>query len=471
LRGIFDDGRDGVDDAMASLLKVAAVLVMSVAIPLASPAYGVEQASPDDTARFLAGMHPSPQSPLAPLTRERSWQQHADTLDAIWAGLDAHQLSKIRAWSQANLTARKPVTYYLFSGPDFLYVDAFLPNSSTYILAGLEPAGHLPDVMKLRPRSVAAELTKLRTSLGTLLKMSYFITSEMSADLSASQLRGTLPLLYVFLARTGKTIHEVSFVDLAHDGSMQSATDAKSGARGIRIVFSGNGAKPQTLYYFKTDLSNRGVRTSGFLQFCAQFGVGDIFIKAASYLLHNAGFSTVRDFLLGSGASIVQDDTGIPVKDFQKAGWELRPFGRYVGPIPMFSGNYQSKLKDLFAQGEPAPIDFGIGYRWRTNQSHVLLAVNKNSSSAAIGRPAVQPKKSAAKKHAAPVRAASPEVSPLAKWGSLLMGGLITEALVSLFGLQGLANALGFFLQTTAVGGVAWLISSYFRNRSAQQLV
>ena len=295
-------------------------------------------------------MHPSPQSPLAPLTQERGWQQHAEILNAIWAGLDAHQLSKIRAWSQTNLTARKPVTYYPFSGPDFLYVDAFLPDSSTYILAGLEPAGHLPDILKLRPRSVAAELAKLRASLGTLLKMSYFITSEMSADLSASQLRGTLPLLYVFLARTGKTIHEVSFVDLAPDGSLQSAADAKSGARGVKIVFSGNDAKPRTLYYFRTDLSNRGVRTSGFLQFCAQFGIGDIFIKAASYLLHNAGFSTVRDFLLGSGASIVQDDTGIPVKYFQKAGWELRPFGRYVGPIPMFRGNYQSKLKDLFAK-------------------------------------------------------------------------------------------------------------------------
>ena len=146
---------------MASLLKVAAVLAMSVLIPAASPAYGVEPASPNDTARFLAGMHPSPQSPLAPLTQDAVWQQHAETLDAIWAGLDAQQLSKIRAWSQANLTARKPVTYYLFSGPDFLYVDAFLPNSSTYILAGLEPAGHLPDVMKLRPRSVATELTKL----------------------------------------------------------------------------------------------------------------------------------------------------------------------------------------------------------------------------------------------------------------------------------------------------------------------
>ena len=219
---------------MRFFLKVAAVLAMSVLTPAAAPAYGGEQASPTDTARFLAGMHPSPQSPLAPLTQERGWQQHADTLNAIWAGLDAQQLSKIRAWSRANLKDRKPVTYYPFSGPDFLYADAFFPDASTYILAGLEPAGQIPDVLKLRPRSVATDLAKLRTSLGTLLKMSYFITSEMGADLSASELRGTLPLLYVFLARTGKTIHEVSLVDLAPDGSLQSAAIPRAAHAGSR---------------------------------------------------------------------------------------------------------------------------------------------------------------------------------------------------------------------------------------------
>ena len=103
---------------------------------------------------------------------------------------------------------------------------------------------------------------------------------------------------------------------------------------GVKIVFSGSDGRRQTLYYFRTDLSNRGVQSSGFLQFCAQFGIGDVFIKAASYLLHNAGFSTVRDFLLGHGASIVQDDTGIPVKYFQQAGWELRAVRPVCGADP-----------------------------------------------------------------------------------------------------------------------------------------
>ncbi|NJO33711.1 MAG: hypothetical protein HC869_11775 [Rhodospirillales bacterium] len=41
----------------------------------------------------------------------------------------------------------------------------------------------------------------------------------------------------------------------------------------------------------------------------------------------------------------------------------------------------------------------------------------------------------------------------------------MTDALVGLFGLQGLANALGFTLQTAAICGVLWLIFSYFRSR------
>ena len=47
------------------------------------------------------------------------------------------------------------------------------------------------------------------------------------------------------------------------------------------------------------------------------------------------------------------------------------------------------------------------------------------------------------------------------------MGGLITDQLVGVFGLQGLANGLGFVLQTSALGVVAWLGYGYFRGRSA----
>ena len=510
---------------MPLLLKtVAALGLVAFVIAASPPAHSAETATPNDTARFIAGLPPAPNSPLAPLTQDPAWQQHAQFLNSVWAGLEVQQLSRVRTWSRANVTARRPVTYYFFSGPDFLYADAFLPNSSTYILAGLELIGPHPDVLSLRPRSLGSSLESVRRSISTLLSRSYFITSYMGSDLTASQLRGTLPILYVFLARTGKTIHEVNFVTIKPDGSLEPTTDKNDGVRGVKIIFSGSDNKQQTLYYFRTDLSNKGVQNSGFLEFCRQFGIGDVFIKAASYLLHTPGFSMVRDFLLSIGATVVQDDTGVPLRHFDERGWKVLPFGRYVGPIRVFRGNFQAKLKALFEKANAPPIDFGIGYRWRTNESHVLLAFNPNpqvppsQQAATLERPPqVQPpstEKSAPTPPAAtpvvrsektatdapaqpspppalPEKAAKQrngggntgtgtdgkigksaptpsEASRFTTWPSLLLGGLFSAALVALFGLEGVAAGLGFLLQAAVIGLIAWLAVGFFRAREEQ---
>src|SRR5690606_27016209 len=101
---------------------------------------------------------------------------------------------------------------------------------------------------------------------------------------------------------------------------------------GVKITFTGREGKAQTLYYFQTDLSNGGTTRSGFLKFCEQLGLAEVFIKSASYLLHSDNFSTVRGFLLARGTAVVQDDSGIPVRYFPTQDWQLRPFGRYLGP-------------------------------------------------------------------------------------------------------------------------------------------
>ena len=112
------------------LRKAGIAAFVASAIILAS-AYSAraQTASADDTARFLAGMPPSSLSPLAPLTRDPAWQQHARYLNSAFGNLDKNQFAKIRAWSSAKLTAPSPVLFYMFSGPDFLYANAFFPNA------------------------------------------------------------------------------------------------------------------------------------------------------------------------------------------------------------------------------------------------------------------------------------------------------------------------------------------------------
>jgi hypothetical protein len=356
----------------------ATFVVACLAVLDANLALGAGAATPDETARFLAGMPLSPASSLIELARDQSWQEHAKLFDEAWKGLEARQLSNIRAWTAKNIPAPRPVLFYFFSGPDFLYANAFFPAADTYVLAGLEPVGRIPDVTQLPRNSVGPALRDLEASLQDILKRSYFITLDMDSRLREARLNGTLPVLYVFLARAGKTVREVSYVSLDDDGTAKKVVST-GGEKAVRIDFSGTDGRQQTLYYFATNLSNKGVRSSAFLKFCSGLGTGDAFIKSASYLLHGDDFSDARDFLLAHSAAILQDDTGVPVSDFKADQWELKPFGTYTSPIGMFRHNYQSKLRGLYENGHPPPIDFGIGYKGKLNQSNLLLAVKKDT--------------------------------------------------------------------------------------------
>src|SRR5258708_11561879 len=123
---------------MLQPVKIAA-LAASIYGAAAMPARAAATHPADDTARFLAGMPPSADSPLTPLTKDPSWQQHARFFDAAFGELERRQLSRIRAWADTNLAAPKPTMFYMFSGPDFLYADAFYSKATTYVLSALEP--------------------------------------------------------------------------------------------------------------------------------------------------------------------------------------------------------------------------------------------------------------------------------------------------------------------------------------------
>ena len=357
-------------------LTILAALFASLLICSVLPGTAAD-GSADDNARILAGVMPRADSPLAGLTREPGWQQHARSFDGAWKNLETRQLSKIRVWSTKNMTSPHKAMFYMFSGPDFLYADVFFPEAATYVLSGLEPVGRIPDVSRLRRGSLAGTLAHIRSSLGSVMNYSFFITKHMRSQLRSGEVTGTLPLLYVFLARSGKTISDVSLVTLDKEGVEQPASETlvKGVPSGVKIAFAGSDGKPRTLYYFSTDLSDGGVADSGFLKFCGRLGDADRFIKSASYLLHSGNFSKVRDFLLAQSATVLQDDSGIPVRYFAPDRWELRPFGHYVGPIGIFPGRYQRQLSDIFRRAPP--IDFGVGYRWRLRESNLLLAKKK----------------------------------------------------------------------------------------------
>jgi hypothetical protein len=165
----------------------------------------------------------------------------------------------VRAFQAKYLTEPQKTLFYMFSGPDFLYADAF---SEGHLCAQwAELIGPIPDVLKLRKASLGQALGHLKTSLRHIMGFSYFITLDMGKHLGQGQFRGTLPVLYVFLARTGKTIRGVQHMRLDPDGTLSEISEAETDRpRVVKITFAGSDGAEQTLYYFNTNLANPGGR-------------------------------------------------------------------------------------------------------------------------------------------------------------------------------------------------------------------
>ncbi len=315
--------------------------------------------SPDEAARFLAGL-PVRDPTLSALATQPAALDHAARLGRSWDRMEQRQMGKVRAWAAVNLPAVSRSTstvFYFFSGPDFLYAQALYPNSANYILCGTEPVGTVPELALIPPPALAFDLENLRRSLDTMLSTHYFITKDMRVDLTRSQVSGTLPVLFVFLARTGCTIHRVR----------TTANDAE-------IAFTGPGGQEQTLRYFKTDLSNGG-NHRGFLDYCKKQGPGLSLVKSASYLMHTDGFSTARSFLLENSRLLVQDDSGIPFRAFDPRQWTLRFYGNFEGPIELFKQYPQPDLLAAYQRSNPPPLGFAFGYAWQPAKGALFVAV------------------------------------------------------------------------------------------------
>src|SRR5262245_18556995 len=143
--------------------KAGVLWLVFALLSAATPAWAAETAN--DVARYLAGLVPAAESSLAPLARDSAWQQHAMSLDQAWARLEEARLAKIRTWSASNLTQPQPVVLYMFSGPDFLYLDAFFQDRTTYVMSGLEPIGQVPSIEQAPRRSLGPALAGLRASV------------------------------------------------------------------------------------------------------------------------------------------------------------------------------------------------------------------------------------------------------------------------------------------------------------------
>ena len=380
---------DAVDSTQSPAAKSPAATSATASTPrlnrpnrLTAP----DTAYAQDVALFLGGQQPSQHSDLTKLAATPAWQAFARDQDKSWEKYRATHTARMNKWAAIELDsvhANSPTIFYPFSGPDFLNVFTMFPTSQTYVLLGLEPVGSVPARISLEnPKLFPA----VKASLWSVLNFSFFRTNDMAIDLKSIELDGALPLLMLFATRTGNQITAIRPVQLDATGQLidapQDTTQAinSKAVPGVEMKLRGPNGQPKTVYYFSTDLSNHGLnQKSAPLAFVRSLGPLTTYVKSATYLMHKIYFSEIRRLVLRRSRYILQDDSGIAMKYFQKGAWQFNYYGTYRRPINLFAKHYQPELTAAYRDTlhKVRALPFGTGYNWRQTDSNLLLAKRK----------------------------------------------------------------------------------------------
>ncbi|MCI1187719.1 hypothetical protein MON38_09825 [Hymenobacter sp. DH14] len=370
-------------DAIDSTKSAAPVAAGTKAAPRPNRLAAPDTAYAQDVALFLGGLQPSQHSDLTALAATPAWQAFAKDQDRSWDKYRATHTTRMTQWANTELDsvhASSPTIFYPFSGPDFLNVVTMFPTSQTYVLMGLEPVGSVPARASLENPKL---LPTVKTSLWSVLNFSFFRTNDMAVDLKSVELDGALPLMMLFAARTGNQITAIRPVQLDAAGKLLDAPkdttqtpDPKS-IPGVEMKLRGPDGQPKTVYYFSADLSDWKLTSkSAPLEFVRHLGPLTTYVKSATYLMHKSYFNKVRRTVLRRSRYILQDDSGIAMKYFQKGAWQFNYYGTYRRPINLFAKQYQPELTAAYRDTlhKPKPLPFGTGYNWRQTDSNLLLA-------------------------------------------------------------------------------------------------
>lgn len=353
----------------------------------------------NEVARYFAGMDVTAEGPLGGIPARAESMAHRKIMDVMFERFEQVYLSKMRDWARTEIgDPGTPVLFYPFGGPELIISQTFFPNVKEYILYGLEPGGRPPNPTAVTAQRLPVVLNNIRNSLDSLTKVTYFQTLQMDVHFRATEITGAVPLMMVFLARTGNKITDVTEVWLAPDGKLYDVDDeAKTnrpsenrivranikgdGVSGIRIRFEKNGVA-KTATYFSIDISDPAIaKRPYFLQWVRSRGQRSVYLKAASYLLHFGNFTTIRSFLTDESRFILSDDTGIPLRFYDRKIWDLTFYGNYQMPIPLFSGMVQQDLRTAYADKKNVkPLPFEIGYtaNWRPGIAPLIKATRRD---------------------------------------------------------------------------------------------
>lgn len=289
---------------------------------------------------------------------------------------------------------------YPFGGGDLMMALTAFPEATTITTMSLELAGD--------PRRLAtlSDKKKLATSLAALDEtVSTTLLSNDSKSVNMSKLqRGELPG-QLSMHLIGLALHDfepvsVRYFRIEADGSLHyyssdevdaleretakklketwKAPDFSPAFANVEVQFVPKGQREAVRRIHRhigANLSNDGVaKTPELIEHLSKKGKVSAMTKAASYLLWNEAFSTIREWLVAHAVFMVSDSTGVPPRYWKKAHCTVDTYGSFEKSFLGAWEGYQQELREAFATAKKLPMRFGYPDGSEKKRSHLMTA-------------------------------------------------------------------------------------------------
>lgn len=312
-----------------------------------------------------------------------------------------------------------PTIVYPFGGGDLLTALTVYPDARDVTTMSLEHAGDPRRLADLTNKKELAEsLELIRHTSSGLLQANDSKTENLMKG-QRGDLPGQLAFFMLGLAAQGYEPVQLRFFWINPDGTLHYITQAdiaaveKENAKLLRSVWTapdfsrafsnselvfvrkgGDPAKEARIHrHIAFDLSDGGLKKNpGLLTWLKAKGPVAAMTKAASYLLWNDAFSTIRGYLLQNMVFMVSDSTGIPPRLAKSAGFTQETWGSFAGSFLPASERINEDFRKLWGQFPRNRLKFRFGYIDSANQYHLLVTRKVAAASAAAAAPEPTPR-------------------------------------------------------------------------------
>ena len=324
----------------------------------------------DSLARAYAGL-PDPRQATSNDIPEAG-AAYGKTVDQSWIAYRNSTGQPAANWAAKHIAAPAGGTvFYPFAGPDLVTVAQLFPAAERYVLVAMQPAQPPVDPLQLSETARQNFYRKFSGEWRKFGRLGFFRTNDLDADARDKQVRiGLTPILMAFAARLGYTVVEVSPIAMSPEtGEFEPLVNARTDAwNAVRLTLSRAG-KTVRVDYVRIDLSNSHLESHELSRaWMARMARHPVFLKAASHLPQNAGFSIIRDALVTNTPLLVQDETGVDYRELGKIG-DVALYGHFERPHPLFNPKSQQSLAAAYRVGKTSgELPFSFSYQKGSNQ-------------------------------------------------------------------------------------------------------